>query len=115
MSDEPADVDASARVHAGELGDRADAGATEVVAQVLDRCVSASAWCPDVDPAVALTVLAGALGVHEDEPAALPPAAVARHAALLLAHVLTDRDRPLAPSLEAALGELARSETVEMP
>ncbi len=85
------------------------------VAQVLTGCVAASAWCPDVDPDVALTVLAGALGVHEYEPAALPPAAVARHAALLLAHVLTTRGRPLGPSLDAALGELARSETVEMP
>ena len=35
MGDQAADVDATARLDGGELGDRADAGAAEVVTQVL--------------------------------------------------------------------------------
>jgi hypothetical protein len=79
---------------------------------VLTGCVSSCAtWDSGVDPAVLLTVLTGALGVAEATP--LDPAAVVRNAALLIAHLLGPR--PLAPWLDAAVAELRRAETIELP
>lgn len=87
------------------------------VAQVVQGCAGASTWCPDLDPEVLVVVLAGALGVHEDEPRPLASLVVARHASLLLAHLLgvAASSRPLARHLDAALAELARAEVVEVP
>jgi hypothetical protein len=86
------------------------------VAAVVERCARAAAWCEGVDPEVLVLVLAGALGVHEDEPRSLPPAALARHAALLGADLLTAAPGGhLDGLLDAALAEVARVETVEMP
>jgi hypothetical protein len=63
---------------------------------------------------VLLVVLTGALGLSDpDEQPVLPPAAVARNAVLLLAHLLGQR--PAARYLDAAFAELQRAETVEMP
>lgn len=58
---------------------------------VLDRCArDAGAWCPEVDPSMMLVVLAGALGVHDDEPdrLVLGPLDVARQAPLIIADLL---------------------------
>ncbi|QLQ38363.1 hypothetical protein [Micromonospora robiginosa] len=83
------------------------------VRQVLERCVRAAApWWPDVDPHVLLVLLAGALGVYDpgDDDAPPDPAAVARHAPLLVADLLAVTGRPFADYLTAAFGEVARTE-----
>lgn len=109
------------------------------VAEVLTTTVEGAApWWP-VDPEVALAVLLGAVGAHADEQAALDPRAVAEHAALIAAQVLGRRGpaaaaaagrplsagpEPIAPAdlqrvldahLSAAVAELERAQTVEMP
>ena len=80
------------------------------VRAVLEQCVrSAAEWQPDVDPHVVLLLLAGALGVLEDDGEPPPkPDALARHAALLLASLL--RQRPMAGYLTAALAEIERAQ-----
>jgi hypothetical protein len=82
---------------------------------VLTGCATAAGhWESEVDPSVLLVVLTGALGLSDpDEQPVLPPAAVARNAVLLLAHLLGQR--PAAHYLDAAFAELQRAETVEMP
>lgn len=82
----------------------------DAVRDVLEHCVrSSAAWQPEVDPHVLVLLLAGALGVSEEDGA--PPAGPevsARHAALLLAHLLGPR--PVPPVLVAALAEIERSQ-----
>jgi hypothetical protein len=69
---------------------------------------------PHVDVTALVVVLSGAFGVHpEDDDPASPPAEVASSAAVLVAHLLDGRD--VDPLLDAALAEVARAETVEMP
>jgi hypothetical protein len=87
------------------------------IASVLERCVgSAAPWFPAVDPGVLVVVLTGALGVLdvEDDPQPVTPLDVARHGCLLVAELLGPAG-DLAPLLEAALAEVARAETQEMP
>ncbi|MGC4804197.1 hypothetical protein [Micromonospora sp. DT233] len=83
------------------------------VRQVLENCVrGAAGWRTDVDPHVVLVLLAGALGVYDpdDDPTPPDPAALARHAPLLLADLLAATDRPLADWLTAAFAEIRRTE-----
>jgi hypothetical protein len=69
---------------------------------------AARSW-PDADPQVVLWLLAGALGVlEEDGPPAPKPEALARNAAVLLADLLADR--PIAPWWTAALAEIERAQ-----
>ncbi|MFC3503252.1 hypothetical protein ACFOOK_20045 [Micromonospora krabiensis] len=83
------------------------------VRQVLERCVrGAQPWRPDVDPHVLLVLLAGALGVYDpgDDDAPPDPAAIARHAPLLVADLLAGAGRPLDAYLSAAFTEIERAE-----
>ncbi|HEX9999060.1 MAG TPA: hypothetical protein VGB74_01290 [Actinoplanes sp.] len=82
----------------------------QAVRDTLERCVRTSTeWQPEVDPHVVLLLLAGALGVLEDDGAAPPaPQAQARHSALLLADLLGPR--PPEPWLTAALTEIERAQ-----
>ena len=100
------------------LEDRHPDGLTgDDVQAVLERCArSALEWCPRVDPAVLLALLAGALGVHPDQDESPPPggAAAAWHAPLLVAD-LAGTDRHLTGHLHAAFAEIARAETLEAP
>jgi hypothetical protein len=82
---------------------------------VLTGCATAAGtWESEVDPAVLLVVLTGALGLSDpDEQPAVPPPAVARNAVLLIAFLL--RGRPVRPYLDASFAELQRAETIEMP
>ena len=76
---------------------------------VLEQSVRAAAiWQPEVDPHVMLVLLAGALGVHDDEDPAPKADALARHSALLIAHLLGPR--PLAEVITLALGEIERAQ-----
>ena len=89
------------------------------VATVLDGCVrSAAPWFPEVDPGVLVVLLVGALGVHggeEDEPREITALEVAQHAPLLVADLLAFKAEPLDGYLDAAVAELARTQTIEMP
>lgn len=87
------------------------------VGDVLRTCALSALWLPDLDPTVLLVVVTGALGLLDvdDQPAALSPRAVLRHAPVLVASLLATLQAPLAPRLDAALAELRRAETVEMP
>ncbi|MGN9908865.1 hypothetical protein ACTMTJ_15085 [Phytohabitans sp. LJ34] len=83
------------------------------IRRVLEECVrGAAAWEPAVDPHVVLVLLAGALGVHGQDDEAPRPAAdsVARHSALLVAHLLHATPRPLVGYLTAAFAEIERTE-----
>jgi hypothetical protein len=82
----------------------------EAVRDVLESCVrDAAAWQPEVDPHVVLLLLAGALGVLEEDAAPPPkPEVLARHAALLIAAQLGAR--PVAPVLTAALADIQRTQ-----
>lgn len=83
------------------------------IRRVLEECVrAATVWEPAVDTHLLLTLLAGALGVHDpDEQAPRPaPDAVARHGALLVAHLLAATRRPFAGYLTAAFAEIERTE-----
>jgi hypothetical protein len=79
---------------------------------VLADCTRSAAWA-GVDPGVLVVVLTGALGLSAEDQPTVPPAAVARHALLLVAHLTGGT--PPAAHLDAALAELARAQTVEMP
>jgi len=80
------------------------------VRDVLERCVrGAVSWQGDVDPHVVLLLLAGALGVLEEDDAPPPkPEVLARHAALLMADLLGPR--PIPPFLTAALAEIEHTQ-----
>ncbi|MGC5017577.1 hypothetical protein [Micromonospora sp. DT47] len=83
------------------------------VRRVLEQCVrSAAGWRPDVSPHVVLVLLAGALGVYnpgeDDSPP--DPAAIARHAPLLVTDLIAATGRPVAGYLDAAFAEIERTE-----
>jgi hypothetical protein len=82
----------------------------DAVREVLEKCVrTAAQWQPDVDPHVVLRLLAGALGVlDEDETDPPKPDVLARHAALLLADLIGTR--PAEPWLTAALADIERAQ-----
>jgi hypothetical protein len=82
----------------------------DAVRDVLEQCVrEAAAWQPEVDPHVVLLLLAGALGVLDEDAAAPPkPDVLARHAALLLASLAGPR--PVQPFLTGALIEIQRTQ-----
>ncbi|BCJ37419.1 hypothetical protein Athai_49220 [Actinocatenispora thailandica] len=82
---------------------------------VLTGCAAAAGWYPEFDPTVAMTLIAGALGVHEadGEPLPLAAAEVAGHGPLLIAELATGAPHPLGSYLRAALAEIARTETMD--
>ena len=65
-----------------------------------------------------MLVLTGALGLSDPDRYCLPPrrpAALSSGAALLIADLLSVAGGPLAGYLDAALAELERAETIELP
>jgi hypothetical protein len=85
---------------------------------VLTECAGGAAWCPGLDLDVLLVLLAGALGIHPDADDPRPVSAVEMscNAPLLITTLL---HRSPAPSfdahLDAAVAEILRAETVELP
>lgn len=74
-------------------------------------------WFTGTDPQVFLVVLTGAFGEHPEadgEPR-LPHPAVVAHSVLLADDLARAGGRPLARHLDAALAEVRRAETMEMP
>jgi len=85
--------------------------------EVMQSCfTSASGWYESFDTDSLVGALTGALGIGDpgDAPA-LDGGAVLAHGVLLIADRLTMLDLTLAPVLDAALRELMRAQTVEMP
>lgn len=85
---------------------------------LLQRTVrSASSWCEDVDVDVMILVLTGSLGVHEVDEAQRQVAAAdfARAASLLAGELLSASEQSADGYVYAAVGEIARAETMEMP
>jgi hypothetical protein len=85
---------------------------------VLARCAADAAWSAGLDPDVLLVLLAGALGIHPDDDDPRPVSALAMSSnAPLLICTLLGRSPGLSfdEHLDAALAEIARAETVEMP
>ncbi|MGI5151246.1 hypothetical protein ACQEVC_33600 [Plantactinospora sp. CA-294935] len=95
-----------------------DGLAGEDVQAVLVRCARGNAgWLPGLDVGVLALLLTGALGVHQlaDEAPPADPAAVARHAPLLVADLLAVTGGGAGDYLAAALSEIAVAETMELP
>ncbi|GIF74023.1 hypothetical protein Asi02nite_35410 [Asanoa siamensis] len=93
--------------HALEEG-HPDGLASDDIRDTLAAVVTgARAWQPEVDPQVVLLLLAGALGVLETDPDEAPvkPDVAARHATLLVAHLVAPAT--FAARLERAATELA--------
>jgi hypothetical protein len=85
---------------------------------IIEDCVRATvAWQPTVDPHTLLVLLAGALGIHDqDDQAPQPsPESLARHIPVLVAHLVTATPRPLAGYLTAAFAEIQRTELHDCP
>ncbi|HEY3505627.1 MAG TPA: hypothetical protein VGN37_22930 [Actinocatenispora sp.] len=104
------------------LEDRYSDGLTgDDLREVLTRCAHAATWYDDFDPAVATTLIAGALGVHEADGERLPLSAsdMAGHAPLLIAVLAAappakgETRHPLTVYLRAALAEIARTQTMD--
>lgn len=90
--------------------------AREDMARLLEQSArDAAGWWPQVDAAALLVVLTGALGIvaEAERPVALRE--VASHGSLLVAHLVALVGGGPAPYLRAALAEVARAETVELP
>ncbi|MGZ4589615.1 MAG: hypothetical protein ACXV3V_13010 [Actinomycetes bacterium] len=88
------------------------------VHDIIGRCArGAAAWFPGVDVTALVVVVGGALGLHppDEEPLPVTPLDVARHAPLLVADLVSVGVRSFDPYLHAALAEIARAETVELP
>lgn len=85
---------------------------------VLQHCLlSTTQWYADADPGVLVLVLTGALGLSDPDDAlgAAGPTGLNSGAALLIADLLSLAGGPLAGYLDAALAELERGETIELP
>jgi hypothetical protein len=85
------------------------------IREVLVHCVRASTdWQPEVDPHVVLMLLAGALGVPEEDGEPPPKSdVVARHAALLIADLMGESpaaDQRTASCLTRAMKEIERAQ-----
>ena len=86
---------------------------SEVLQDVVRRVVTnASPWF-DVDPAVLVVVLVGALGADDESDTPPTPADHHRHAAVTTAELLRTAPRPLAPVLADALADRHRAETLD--
>ena len=84
----------------------------DLLAEVLRE---AAGWLPELDPHAVVLVLSGALAVHEQDESAADWSGLLLACALVLARLLDRGGVPLGPELDAALGELRRAQTVELP
>ncbi|UQU66031.1 hypothetical protein COUCH_06950 [Couchioplanes caeruleus] len=83
--------------------------ADDVRAVLAGSVRAAAAWCPRVDPQTMLYLLAGALGVWEDDGSPPPkPEELALHAALLIEHLIGPR--PMTEVMTATLDEIQRAQ-----
>ncbi|MCW2522252.1 MAG: hypothetical protein JWO63_587 [Frankiales bacterium] len=86
------------------------------VRAVLTRCAQAAAWYPDLDVAMLLLVLSGALGaVDPDEQPPAGRSLLTQHASVVLADLTAAEPALLAGHLHRSIAELRRAQTIEMP
>lgn len=84
--------------------------------QILMSCTRAAAWYPQTDHDAFVVALTGALGVSEPAGSATSNESVIRaHGLLLIASLLGAQSERLPRILEAALTELRRAQTIELP
>lgn len=85
--------------------------------EVLQSCARfAAGWYPDFGEPAAVQALVGALGVGEPDDEGRPAElAVLTHGLLLIADQLSIAGLDAVPVLDAALAELLRAQTIEMP
>jgi hypothetical protein len=85
--------------------------------QVLESAIrSAASWYVELDSDALIWALTGALGIGDlDEAPVRDPAAILAHGLLLIGDLLTALDEALPPVLDAALRELMRAQTIELP
>lgn len=78
---------------------------------------AAIAWLPDLDVAALAAVLTGSLGLTEmaDDAERVGPSDYLRSAVLVMADLLATAEIAPEPYIRAAIGEIARAETIEMP
>jgi hypothetical protein len=94
----------------------ADGLSSDDIRDVLTRCLtSAAPWFPSVDADALVLVLTGALGMQDPEAQDIRPLPVVQHASVLIAELTAVSGRPLQLYLDAALAEIERAETIEMP
>lgn len=95
-----------------------DGLAGDDIHDVLTRLVgSASAWLPGLDVGALAAVLTGALGFTDtsDDAQKVGHVGYLRSAVLVMADLLAAADTVPDRYIRAAIGEIARAETVEMP
>ena len=85
--------------------------------QLLDSCTRAAAgWYAPFDGDALVAALAGTLGVDDpDTPSPLTRPSVLAHGLLLVADLLARQPAPVDEVLDAALRELMRAQTIELP
>jgi hypothetical protein len=81
------------------------------------RTAGTAGWFPALDPRILVVVLTAALGEHPDpeEIPRLGHALVLQHSVLLVHELVTAGATPLRRRVDAALAEVRRAETMEMP
>jgi hypothetical protein len=86
------------------------------VRTVLDRCAGAAAWYPDFDPDALLLVLVSALGlIDPDEAPNVGREVLIAQAMFVIADLSALDPAGVGAHLAAAVAEIRRAETMEMP
>ncbi|MCW2495498.1 hypothetical protein [Jatrophihabitans sp.] len=89
---------------------------SEDAEEILRSCIRATAgWYVPLDSDALIRALTGALGVSEAEETPPEAAVLAAHGLLLIADRLAALKLASMPILEAALRELRRAQTIELP
>ncbi|MDQ1733284.1 MAG: hypothetical protein QOK10_3443 [Pseudonocardiales bacterium] len=89
----------------------------EDVRAALERCVGdAAAWFPGLSGDALIAVFTSALGMFEpDEDNQVAAATMVSHASLVIADLAKSCGLPVEPYLDAAIEEIRRAETMELP
>jgi hypothetical protein len=86
------------------------------IRDVLERCVRASAgWYPEFDVNLLIAIYTGALGMSDPAAAASTAGMMSTHASIVIADLLTAAGTGSSRYLNAAIAEIERGETVELP
>jgi hypothetical protein len=84
------------------------------VRELLSLATTACSWFSNLSEPALIGVLVGALGMPDTE-STLGPAELSQHGCLLIATLLGTGRAPVDPYVAAAISEIRRAETVELP